>query len=468
VALAVAALVGGGGAVLLEAGVPVGAEPVGGGRVQTPVLSARRAPTVVAAPIADRRLRTDLEQWASAAGPDSCAVVVEPDGDVVLDHRADAAVIPASTTKLLTATGALEALGADARFRTTAVAAAPAVGGVIAGDLTLVGGGDPLLATADYLDHFERQPQIATSFEGLAQQLVAAGVRQITGSVVGDESRLDQQRYVAAWPSRYIDQDQVGPLSALQLNDGFSEYPTAPGVFEDLVQAPDPPAQAAAVLTFLLEANGIDVVGAPRTGVAPAGAVEVAAAESPPMTEVVTELLRESDNMTAELLVKELGRVAGDPTTAGGVAALAATLSRAGLDVSRAAFVDGSGLAVEDRVTCSLLVDALRRPDTGPVLLEALPVAGESGTLVERFVGTALAGHLRAKTGSLNAVASLAGVVEDADGAVTFAYVANAPGGRIDEAAVVAAQQQLGEILLAWPRVPDASVLGPLPALLEG
>jgi D-alanyl-D-alanine carboxypeptidase len=91
-------------------------------------------------------------------------------------------------------------------------------------------------------------------------------------------------------------------------------------------------------------------------------------------------------------------------------------------------------------------------------------VAGETGTLSERFVGTPLEGHLHAKTGSLAAVAALAGRVIDVDGSFTFAYVVNAGAGRrVDEDAAVASQQQLGEILLDWPRVAGATVLGPQP-----
>lgn len=435
--------------------------------LRTPVLSVRRAPTILAAPIADRRLRADLQAWAAGIDSDDCAVVVDTSGTIVLDHRGNEPVVPASTTKLVTATAALLALGPDARFRTTAVAGGPVVDGTVNGDLVLVGGGDPLLATADYLARFERQPQIATSFESLVQQLVDSGVQRITGSVVGDESRFDRDRYVASWPDRYVAQDQIGPLSALTVNDGWAEYPAAPGAYRDLVPTPDPAAHAAGVLTFLLEVRGVDVVGPPRAGPPPPGAVELAAVESPPLQQVVTQLLQESDNLTAELLMKELGRLGGSPSTAAGTARAMEVLAGAGIDLSGAVIVDGSGLSPDDRATCHLLTDLLGRPETGPLLVEGLPVAGQSGTLTRRFVDTPLAGHLRAKTGSLNSVSSLTGVVEDEDGAMTFAYVANDPSGLVDARAVASAQQALGEILLAWPRVPDASVLGPLPADLQ-
>ncbi len=91
-------------------------------------------------------------------------------------------------------------------------------------------------------------------------------------------------------------------------------------------------------------------------------------------------------------------------------------------------------------------------------------MAGRTGTLTTAFVGTPLEGTLAAKTGSLNSVTALAGVVDDDDDALAFAYVANAPAGQVvDARAVVAAQLRLGEILVAWPRVPDLATLRPRP-----
>lgn len=452
------------GAVVVEARVPSSAAASPLPEVGTPVLSVRRAPSVLAAPVADRRLRADLQAWSAGAPPGSCAVVTDPDDEVVLDLRGEAPLLPASTQKLVTATAALLQLGPDARFHTPVFGAAP-VDGVVAGDLTLVGGGDPILASADYAARYERQPQVFTDLGVVAQGLVDAGVRTVTGSVVGDEGRYDRQRGVEGWPDRYVSQDVTGPLSALAVNDGFVEYPPSPDVHRELVESDDPARQAAAVLTRLLEDRGVAVGGDPRSGTLPAGVVELAAVDSPPLTEVVGQMLRESDNSTAELLLKEVGRAALDPSTAGGRARAATVLAMAGLDLTGAVIVDGSGLSLDDRVTCDLLVELLQRPDTGPVLQAGLAVAGESGTLADRFAGTPLAGHLRAKTGTLNTVSGLAGEVRDDDGAFTFAYLVNVPlSARVDEAAALESQRQLGEILLSWPRVPGEAALGPRPA----
>ena len=420
----------------------------------TPVLSVRRAPTLLAGPVAKRRLLDELQAVSARLPASSCLVVDGP--DLSFAHRADDPVVPASTLKLLTATAALDHLDETARFRTTVLAAPPTGDGVVEGDLALVGGGDPLLATGDYVARFPRQPQLYTDLDALAADVFQAGVRRVTGAVVGDEGRYDAARYVPGWPSRYIDQGSIGPLSALAVNDGFATYPTSEDPGRPLEAAAQPAQEAAAVLTRLLEARGVDVVGEPRAGATPAGATQLAAVESPPLLDVIGQMLRESDNNTAELLLKEIGRDAGSASTAGG-AAVVASLSE---QLGSGRVVDGSGLSLDDRVTCQALVDALLRPGTGEELTARLPVAGVSGTLADRFRGTDLEGVLRAKTGSLSSVAALTGVVEDDDPVLTFALVVNAPASAFPDD-VDELQRQVAEALVSWPRVPDLAALGP-------
>jgi D-alanyl-D-alanine carboxypeptidase/D-alanyl-D-alanine-endopeptidase (penicillin-binding protein 4) len=428
-----------------EAGAP-------GPVLATPVLSVRRVPTLVAAPVARRRLVADLQEAMSALPDDSCLAVEGPDLEFL--HRAEAPVVPASTLKLLTATAALEHLDPKSRFRTSVVAAgAPDGAGVVAGDLTLVGGGDPLLATGDYVARFRRQPQLYTDLDALATDVVRAGVTRVAGAVVGDEGRYDHARYVAGWPSRYIDQGSVGPLSALAVNDGFASYPTPDDASRPLAAASDPAQEAAALFTRLLEAHGVDVAGEARTGSLPFGAVELAGVESPPLVDVLREMLQESDNNTAELVAKEIGRDAGKASTAGGAAVVAGLTEELGAGH----VVDGSGLSLDDRLTCSTLVGALLRPGTGEVLRSLLPVAGQSGTLADRYRGTALDGVLHAKTGSLASVSALAGFVEDDDPALTFALVVNAA----PSAAIEALEGKVASALARWPDIPDVAKVGP-------
>src|SRR3546814_2695205 len=106
------------------------------------------------------------------------------------------------------------------------------------------------------------------------------------------------------------------------------------------------------------------------------------------MTDVVAQMLRESDNSTAELLIKELGHGVGDPSTAGGLAVATAVLAEAGIEMSGVAMADGSGLSVDNRVPCDVLVDVLSGSEPAPTIRAGLAVAAETGTLAERLRGS--------------------------------------------------------------------------------
>jgi D-alanyl-D-alanine carboxypeptidase/D-alanyl-D-alanine-endopeptidase (penicillin-binding protein 4) len=433
------------------------AEPVPTAR--TALLSARRAPRWLQEPTADALLATTLGQLAAASPPDTCLVVWEDDR-VIYAHNADAPLVPASAAKIVTGVAALELLGPDARFRTAVTAAGAPAGGVVAGDVWLVGGGDPVLATADYIARYD-EPQLFTDIAALADAIVATGVTQIQGAVVGDERRYDTARAVASWDPVFLRDRESGPLSALSVNDGFASYP-ANRQNTTAVPAADPAAHAAAVLTALLRDRGVTVTGDARSGAAPAGAVEVAAIESAPVGEIVGQMLAASDNTTAELLTKELGVDSGaEGSTAAGVAASLGVLQADGVVVDGVVLNDGSGLDRGDRLTCNALVTML--DDAGPdsTLAAGLAVAGERGTLRLRWVDTAAAGKIRAKTGSVRNSRSLAGFADNAGGTLTFAYIANAAP-TIDGATNLALQDQLGLELVADPRGPSLDQLGPV------
>jgi D-alanyl-D-alanine carboxypeptidase/D-alanyl-D-alanine-endopeptidase (penicillin-binding protein 4) len=432
--------------------------------VTTPVLSARRVPEVVAAPVADRRLNADLGSWLASSPADTCLVVASQGRDLFA-HNPSAPVTGASTQKLLTATGLLLSLGPDATFTTEAVAAAEPRDGVVAGDLYLVGGGPSDLGTPEWLTMAPGTRQrVVHDIGGLVDAIAAAGVTRIDGSVVGDGTRFDDERYNPSLALRLIDQDQVGPISGLMVNDGFAQFgPSRTNA--DTLPAPDPASDAARVLTERLVARGIAVGGPPRSGAAPGEVATVASLESPPVSQLVAEMLTTSDNEAAEAALKEIGvQTAGEGSWAAGAAGLTGLLQAAGVPVDGLRVADGSGLSIEDRFACSTLVDVLTLEDTGPVVRAGLPVAGQTGTLAERFVGTEIAGRLRAKTGTLRNVTALAGEIDPLQGgSVTFAYVANVPDpGQVSWSEV--GLDGLAQILLEYPRGVDLAALGPLPA----
>jgi D-alanyl-D-alanine carboxypeptidase/D-alanyl-D-alanine-endopeptidase (penicillin-binding protein 4) len=466
VATAVAVL---GAVVVGRPGRAASAAPAPSLHLQTPVLSVRRVPDLLARTIGQLRLAPVLDKALAdpSLGPatnNSCLLVQQ--GTVQLfSHRPTSPMIPGSTLKLLTATAALDKLGPQTPLVSGVRADHPATAGVVNGNVYLVGGGDPLLRTADYVAGLHYKELLYTHLEDLAQAVRAAGVTHVTGGVIGDESRFDSQRYVPTWKPGYASAGDVGPLSALQVNDGFQ------AVKPKAVPAANPPAQAAATFTALLKAHGVAVDAGPSAGQAPTGAAELTSLKSAPLADVLAEVLRQSDNNGAELITKELGRqFGGGPTTAAGVAVIRADLASAGLPVDQLTLVDGSGLDRADRVSCQLLLAALQRGGPSGPLGNGLPIAGQTGTLQDRLGKTSAAGRLHAKTGTLDAVSGLAGFVVPPPAvpgaaqvpSITFACLFN---GNPSRASAQAVEDRIGALLAQFPDAPPVDSLAALPAV---
>ena len=319
------------------------------GEVVTPLASLRRVPATVANTLATETLVASLAPVGDLVAPGSC-LVVGLDGTPVFDRAGGTSVIPASNMKIVTAAVALDVLGAEHRFTTEARADASPAGGVLNGNLYLVGGGDPVLGTAPYVAAAAAQvnyPQpYVTPLEALADQIVATGVRQITGSVLGDDSRYDAERFVPSWPASYATSREAGPLGALMVNDSAA-------TLDPLRSADDPAVSAAATLTALLRERGVTVAGEAGRVVAPPVAPVVTSIQSRPLGELVGELLTTSDDNSAELLVKEIGVAAGGGgTRAAGLAVVQAKLGEWGVPLDGIFLIDGSGLDRGNRLTC--------------------------------------------------------------------------------------------------------------------
>lgn len=433
----------------------------------TPVLSARRVPELVAAPVANRRLQADLSAFMTGSPADSC-LVVQSGGEALFAQNPTVPLAPASNQKLVTGTAALLSMGPDATLDTVASTTAAPAGGVVEGDVYVVGGGDPVLTTGPFAQQLykDRPPSLVNDPAKLADAIKAAGITRITGSIVGDGSRYDTQRFHPTWPERYQPQNVVGQLGALMIDDGYEGFPPQYEGEQARTPAPDAAAHAALKLTTLLRERGVAVDGAPRSGTAPAGATltTVATLPSAPLVDIVGEMLTESDDDTAELLMKEIGkRESGTGTWDAGVAATGQLLNEAGIDMTGVEVVDGSGLSYDNRTTCQFLTSLLTRPDTGPQLVEHSSVAGETGTLLADFEGTPVDGRMHAKTGTLNTVTALAGRVDPLQGgSLVFSYIANAPS--ISASSATEWRTGLAEILVAYPRGVDLAALQPAAA----
>ena len=312
-------------------------------------------------------------------------------GTVVYALNPDKPLVPASNEKLATSFAALVQLGPGYRFRTEVLGVGELDGATWRGDLYLRGHGDPTLRTLD--------------LKRLAAQLRSAGVRSVTGRVLADESAFDRRRTAPGWkPSFYM--DESAPLSALVVNRAQYRGKTTP----------DPAGAAAALFTVVLQERGIRVRGESGWGTAPEEAYPLAEVESEPLARILSFMDRESDNFTAEQVLKALGaEIRGKGTTGAGARVVADTLAEAGVPLRGVRIADGSGLSRLDRLTpraiAAILLTAWGDDELRPVLWDALPVAGKSGTLERRMDARPTRGAVRAKTGTTSLASALSGYV---------------------------------------------------------
>ncbi|MDQ3721155.1 MAG: D-alanyl-D-alanine carboxypeptidase, partial [Actinomycetota bacterium] len=247
---------------------------------------------------AESSMRSVLTRQMRAAGPFSGAYVVNASANRgVFRFRPDRGRILASNTKLFTTAAALARFGADGRLATTIRGEGSLGGdGTWRGSLYLVGGGDPTFGSRSFAG---RNYGGGGAVEDLAGALREAGIRRVTGRIIGDETVFDTRRGGPA--SGFGISPYVGPLSGLAFNRGLATeggrgYQSRPALF------------AAARLDSALERRGVRVAVGPRTGKAPAGSTELAAEESPEMARLATLTNRPSDNFFAETLIKAVGR----------------------------------------------------------------------------------------------------------------------------------------------------------------
>ncbi|WP_183406984.1 D-alanyl-D-alanine carboxypeptidase/D-alanyl-D-alanine endopeptidase [Nocardioides marmorisolisilvae] len=324
----------------------------------------------------------------------------------VLFQRGSGSVTPASTTKLLTSLAALQSLGPMTRFSTRVVA--------VGDRLTLVGGGDPFLAStpAAAKGRYPARADAQTLARRTAAALTAQGIRQVRLSY--DATLFTGPGMNPNWPAAYGPDSVVPPIRALWVDEGKVDHRFVT----------DPAAVAGHSFATSLAKAGIKVVGPVRAGKAPADAVQVAEMKSAPVGEIVQHTLTVSDNNAAEVLARQVAlKVGTSPSFSGGTTAVFRVLDELGVDLAGSRIYDGSGLSRRNHLTPTTLLDVLRTAASPehPTLREVitgLPVAGFTGSLQERFDDgpTAARGRVLAKTGTLTGVHGLAGVATDLDG----------------------------------------------------
>jgi len=387
-----------------------------GGPVLAPVDAAGGAPSnhglrqSLTAPIQDRAL-----------GTLSFAVADASTGEFLFGSGENTPATPASTTKLATSVAALSLLPADHRIATRVLR------GANPGEITLVGGGDPTLTAlpADQvrIGGAPADPDSApASMAELARRTAAALKAAGTTTV---KLGYDTSLYTGPLLHKENDNSNIAAVTPLMVDEGRVDPRSAD---EAPARVADPAAQAADSFAAFLKAEGITVQGRPAQAQAAAGAAVLGQVESPAIPRLVERLLTTSDNTLAEAVARQAALAARQPASFdGGVAAVTQALGKLGVPLTGVVLNDGSGLSKANAIPPITLVKLLAaasaadRPELRPVIT-GLPIAGFTGTLANRFGAKSGAvegaGIVRAKTGTLSGVNTLAGTVVDADGRV--------------------------------------------------
>jgi serine-type D-Ala-D-Ala carboxypeptidase/endopeptidase (penicillin-binding protein 4) len=354
--------------------------------------------------IATSTIRASWDKRESRMGSHAGAYVVDlGTGRVIYSRNADRRLAPASNQKLLTTAAAISRLGSATTLETV-VRASPdvAVGadGTLDGDLILVGAGDPSLDDVAMRD--------------LVSQLRAAGIRRVTGAIIGDESLFDNRR--GSYDSGFgYDSDLGGALGGLTWGHGRFDS-RGPAYF------------AASRLRYFLKLAKVKVTSRVATAkTATPDAPALATHASPTIAELISITNHPSDNFYAETLLKLLGARDGTGgTTAAGLVTAREFLQQVGV---RATMVDGSGLSRSDRVSPRQIVRllaAMAGRREGALFRASLAAPGEWGTLQHRMTRSRARGRCRAKTGTLNGVSALSGYCLDVKGhTIAFSLLEN-------------------------------------------
>jgi D-alanyl-D-alanine carboxypeptidase/D-alanyl-D-alanine-endopeptidase (penicillin-binding protein 4) len=345
--------------------------------------------------------------------------------------NADTPATPASTTKVITAATVLAARGPAYRLTTRVVA------GDKPGEVVLIGGGDPTMAV-----NAKGEFPGAARLDKLAAQVKTALGGTKPTKVVIDTSLYSGPSIAKGWSTGLISpQGQVAAIQPLMTNAGRISPLHASGSDP---RYSDPALAAGKAFAKLLGVSGTvtrgkahaTATGASAAGGALAPGTELGKVQSPPLVQILDWMLQQSDNVIAEAMGRQVALAAGLPASFDGTSqAMIDKLNDLGLPGDEANLYDASGLSRHDGISPTMLTGLLALAAGGDQpqlssLFGSLPVAAWSGTLSDRFVSSpgdkAAQGVVRAKTGSLDAVNTMAGELVTKDGRVlTFAVMAD-------------------------------------------
>ena len=399
------------------------------------------APSAWSATIANR---IDRAVHASSVGPATSVYVSAADtGTRIYEYHPNRVSIPASNLKLVTAAATLRRLGPDYRFRTRLALRGHQTGTTYVGNIYLVGGGDPSLSTRAFgRDILEG----GANLDRLWKHLNNLGIRRITGKLIVVDTFHDHKRYVSTWPAG-VAFDECPALGALTVNHAM------PGASLAGSSVHNPSIHAGEALRASLLRHNIRIDRRTVQGTLPADATTVAYLYSPPLQQLVRFMNRYSDNFTAEILLKDLGRIArGSGTTQAGRQEAIHQLALMGIDTSAFTMLDGSGLSYANAATSRGLATLVRIAEADPIIggpfFRSLPSSGVSGTLIHRMDRYPAKSRVRAKTGTLRVASALSGTATRLSGRRYVFSVVTSSGAGVSALDARALQDRIGTILV--------------------
>jgi D-alanyl-D-alanine carboxypeptidase/D-alanyl-D-alanine-endopeptidase (penicillin-binding protein 4) len=356
------------------------------------------------------------------------ALVVDPEhGDTLYSRNAGKLFVPASNQKLLTAAVALQTLGGDFRFSTRVSISGMQQDTVLTGDLVVFGSGDP-----SFSDRMRGDAMIP--LREMADSLRARGIKRVLGRLRRGRPAFTDSPVGFGWAWDDLSATYGASVGDLMFNDAFTPVriefdgirdttPVTPPRYRNFLEA----------FNAALYDRGVYVQLSYdwSTPVPDSALTPLFTYQSAPLSDILPHFVKPSQNQIGEILLKTLGlRQTGAGRADSGASFVSQRLLAWGADSGGFIVHDGSGLSRHDYVSPETIVrvlDAARRDSTFPVFYAALPIAGIDGTLERRFHGTAAAGNVHAKTGSMDRVRSLSGYVTTADGhLLEFSLIANA------------------------------------------
>jgi D-alanyl-D-alanine carboxypeptidase/D-alanyl-D-alanine-endopeptidase (penicillin-binding protein 4) len=383
--------------------------------------TARATPNPQTTATALRTCSIARQAAAPALGTFSGTVINTATGEVLWDRAGSTGVATASVMKTLTSATALNVLGPNYRFTTTVYQ------GSTPGSVVLVGGGDPTLSAlpAGQESVYKGAPKLSDLAAQVNKAWDAANPDQPITSVVLDASMWNtSDAWDPTWPLTERTQGYQPLITALMV-DGDRANPRA----QNSPRSTDPIGAAGAAFVAALGLPGSTPVS---QGTVIAGSTQLGQVQSQPISTLIGQMLPVSDNTLAEMMDRVSSKVSGaDGSAASLTGVVKNALATYGLDATGIVIKDGSGESYADAVPPTLAAKLMtmvgaRAKDLGYVL-DALPVAGKSGTLASRFTGAnAIArGAVQAKTGSIAVAYALAGIIHAADGStLSFAFFA--------------------------------------------